>query len=146
MYAVTFNGRVYLGLSSATGVEIWRTGAMGTLAITTTSLPDGTVGSSYSSTIETENGTPPLSFSINGSLPNGLTLNYSTGEISGTPTQEGTSTFTISVVDTGNPQQMASREFSIKVNALATATPTPETLPETGGYSRLAWGSTYLNF
>ena len=131
IYAITFNGRVYVDFSNfVTGAEIWRTETMGVLSISTTSMPEGTVGNSYSKTIEVTNGTSPKSYSVSGSLPDGLSLNYSTAEISGTPTKEGTFTFTVSVVDAGSPQQMASRELSIKVNAAA-ATPVP-TLPETG--------------
>jgi len=141
MYAVTFNGRIFLGISSMTGAEIWRTGTIGTLSIPTTSLADGTVNSTYSATVGLENGTSPFTYSLIGSLPDGLSLNYSTGEISGTPTKDGTFTFTISVLDAGAPQQMASREFSIKINALATATPTPEVLPETGGNLYLNWAN-----
>jgi hypothetical protein len=130
IYAITFNGRIYLGISSNSGAEIWRSATMGVLAITTTSLPDATVDSAYLETIELENGTSPFTYSLTGSLPDGLSLDYSTGEISGTPTRDGTFTFTVSVLDSGNPQQMASRELSIKINALAT--PTPVVLPETG--------------
>ena len=141
MYAITFNGRIYLGISSQTGAEIWRTGTMGTLSITSSSLTEGTVGSAYSDTVDKASGTMPIAFGLTGSLPDGLTMNYSTGEISGTPTRDGTSTFTITVSDAGNPQQLASRELSIKINALATATPTPtpEVLPETGMNEYFGW-------
>ncbi|MGD0632573.1 MAG: putative Ig domain-containing protein [Terracidiphilus sp.] len=46
-------------------------------------------------------GTPPYTFSIIGTLPAGLTLNPSTGEVTGTPTASGS--FTVKVTDaTGN--------------------------------------------
>ncbi|MCX6809997.1 MAG: putative Ig domain-containing protein [Candidatus Berkelbacteria bacterium] len=144
MYAITFNGRIYLGISSATGAEIWRTGSMSTLSITSTSLDEGTVGSSYSDSVDKNTaGTTPFVWSlVSGSLPDGLTFNFSAGTISGTPTKAGTYTFTVSVTDAGNPTQLASQELSIKINAIAataTATATSVILPETGGNWYLGW-------
>lgn len=56
--------------------------------ITTTTLPNGTVDTAYSQTL-TADGTAPIKWSVTGgSLPDGLSLNESTGEISGTPTAE----------------------------------------------------------
>ena len=71
------------------------------LGITTTSpLPDATAGSPYSETLTVSGGTSPYAWQvIAGSLPANLNLNSSTGEISGTPTVAGTSTFTIQVSD-----------------------------------------------
>ncbi|MFA5157921.1 MAG: cadherin repeat domain-containing protein [Patescibacteria group bacterium] len=133
-YAVTFNGRIYIGFSNNdTGLEIWRTAAMDTLSITTMFLGDEIVGGSYSVQLQTSAGTAPITYSItSGSLPDGQTLN-STGTISGTPTKAGTYTFTVSATDSGSPQQLASRQLSIKVVAA------PTILPETGasGYSYL---------
>ena len=68
--------------------------------ITTTSLLDGQVTTAYSQTVLATSGTTPYSWSIkSGSLPAGLSLTSSTGVISGTPTTEGTSNFTIKVTD-----------------------------------------------
>jgi hypothetical protein len=130
MYSITFNGRIYLGISSNTGAEIWRSATIDTLAITSESLNDGTVGSAYEDTAERNGaGTTPFVWSlVSGSLPGGLSLSASTGTISGTPTTEGTYTFTLSVMDAGTPRQLASKSIALKVNA-----PAPETLPETGG-------------
>ena len=64
-------------------------------AITTSTLPGGKVDVAYRQTL-TANGTTPIIWSIeNGGLPAGLSLNKDTGEISGTPTADGTAKFTV---------------------------------------------------
>ena len=56
------------------------------LTISTTSLPNGQVGVAYSATLTATGGTTPYAWSItSGVLPTGLSLNASTGLISGTP-------------------------------------------------------------
>lgn len=75
--------------------------SLSTLAITTSCPLDGAVISvPYSTFLTASGGTAPYTWSIvAGSLPAGLTLNASTGHISGTPTVQGTSTITIKVTD-----------------------------------------------
>lgn len=53
-------------------------------SITTTSLPVGDESLTYSATL-TASGPGPLTWSVTGSLPQGLTFNPSTGTITGTP-------------------------------------------------------------
>ena len=94
------------------------------LTITTTSLSEGTVNQSYSATLEAIGGTPPYTWSrISGNLPNGLSLNSSTGEISGTPLSQGVFNFTIQVTDSASNQ--ATQELSITIE------PAPDTTPPT---------------
>jgi len=70
------------------------------LSITTSFLPSGTIGVPYGESLSATGGLPPYSWSIvSGSLPPGLALNSSTGEISGTPTAAGTYNFTAQVSD-----------------------------------------------
>jgi Zn finger protein HypA/HybF involved in hydrogenase expression len=66
----------------------------------TCSAGKATAGTAYSATMKVTGGAAPFTFSLtSGSLPAGLTLNTSTGVISGTPTTVGTANFTIKVVD-----------------------------------------------
>jgi hypothetical protein len=94
------SGAGYFG-GASTNVAVSVTGS-GTLpvAITTTSVPYGTRGVPYSAQIQVTGGVPPYTFSLtSGSLPAGVTLNGSTGLISGTPTLGGTFNFTVRVTD-----------------------------------------------
>ncbi len=77
------------------------------LTITTTSLPGGTEGVSYSQTASATGGTGSYTWSLNtgsGPLPPGLTLTSGTqsATISGTPTAAGTYNFVLKVVDGDN--------------------------------------------
>jgi len=129
IYAITFNGRIYLGFSSGDGAEVWRTGEMGTLSLSG-ELDEGTVGVSYTESFRTENGTSPLAWSVtDGSLPDGISMDDETGALNGTPTRADLFTFTVTVVDSGAPQQLASGEFSIRINDVESEA---EVLPETG--------------
>jgi len=60
------------------------------LEITTTNpMPDASVGAAYSQTLTQSGGTAPISWQLTeGILPPGLTLNETTGIISGTPTTD----------------------------------------------------------
>ena len=95
------------------------------LTITTTSLPDGTVGQLYSRPVQATGGTGALTWTISaGSLPPNLNLDPATGVISGTPTRTGTSSFTVRVQDAAG--QSDTQGLSITINT----TPPPPTPPE----------------
>ena len=84
-----------------------------TPTITTTSLPNGNVGTYYEQKL-TSDGTEPIKWRIsNGNLPAGLSLNENTGEISGTPTATGSNTFTIT---TKNAYGMKTKKLAITVD------------------------------
>ena len=96
-------------------------------SITTDTLPGGKVGEAYSQTL-TATGTEPIIWSIiSGELPKGLTLKETTGEISGTPTAAGTSTFTVKAENSAGSD---TKELSI---AIAKAAPTEHTVTVTSG-------------
>jgi len=69
------------------------------LVVTTTSLPNGTNGTTYSQTLTASGGQTPYSWTNSlGALPSGLHLSTN-GVISGTPTNSGTFNFTVKVTD-----------------------------------------------
>ena len=86
-------------------------------AITTESLPEGTVGESYTATLEATGNN--ITWSASG-LPDGLTLN-SDGTITGTPTAEGTSTVTVKAE---NSAGSTSKDYTLNIK--------PATVPVTG--------------
>ena len=96
--------------------------------ITTTTLPPGTVGVAYNQPVQAAGGTGALTWSIiAGSLPANLQLNPTNGVISGTPTVEGTSSFTVRVQDTGGLSDV--QDLSIRINPPAPPDIITTTLP-----------------
>ncbi|MDF2614119.1 MAG: S-layer protein [Clostridia bacterium] len=82
--------------------------------ITTTSLGNGTVGTSYSQVLEAI-GDIPITWSVKaGALPVGLTLDPATGEIRGVPTVSGTFNF---AVQAANGEGSDTQSLSIVISA-----------------------------
>jgi hypothetical protein len=89
------------------------------LTITTTSLANGIVNSSYSAALSAQNGTAPYTWSLaSGSLPGGLSINGSS--ITGTPNSAATFAFIVKVVDSGSPQQTATQALTITIAPVLT--------------------------
>ncbi|HEY6945286.1 MAG TPA: FG-GAP-like repeat-containing protein [Candidatus Acidoferrum sp.] len=124
-------------------------------AISTTSLPDGVLNAPYTATLQSTGGTGAVTWSIaTGTLPAGLTLNATTGAITGTPTAAGTSPITVMATDSATPPNSATTALSITVNSVAPAlaistaslpngslgTPYDQILTVTGGTSPFTWG------
>lgn len=85
-------------------------------------LFSATVNQPYSTTLQaTDPEGGNMSYSISsGSLPNGLSLNSTTGEISGTPIADGSSNFVISAIDEGN--NITNRSFQLSVVVISGGT------------------------
>jgi uncharacterized protein (TIGR03437 family) len=89
-------------------------GTSAQLAITTPApLPDGSTQQFYSTTLAATGGAPPYSWSAQGALPPGLSLNAATGSISGSPLIAGTSAFQVTVTDSA--AATVSLSFSITI-------------------------------
>jgi hypothetical protein len=103
---------------AATRQGITLTVVPGELAIPpTAALPVAVVGTEYQFQVTILPGVDPYTFAIiNGSLPSQLTLDASTGRISGTPDAAGTHAFTVQVSD--DCGTTVSRAFNIIVRDL----------------------------
>ncbi len=103
--------RTAIGVSDLTGVTAISSSNDHSLAIgvpppsiATPALPGGQVDNSYAQTLAEIGGVAPYTWSIvEGSLPTGLHLNGASGEIVGTPSAVGSSTFTVLVTDSSAP-------------------------------------------
>ncbi|HSL03829.1 MAG TPA: Ig domain-containing protein [Nitrospiraceae bacterium] len=106
------------------------------LAISTSSLPEGTVNQPYDPTaLQATGGIQPYTWSVNPALPNGLQVNVlSPGTISGTPLNgtAGTTTHTFTVADSDAPNnQTTTAQLSLKINPA----PTPLEITSPAGNS-----------
>lgn len=134
----TFTVRVEDDLSSDTKELSILVPALPAIQITTTLLPDGIVGSGYSTSIEIANSSGSITFAQTlGALPGGLSISSGAGVISGTPTREGTYTFTVRATDQYGSD---SKEFSILINPATTTVTTPND-PETEGSAQTNTGA-----
>jgi hypothetical protein len=86
------------------------------LFVTIASLPDATYGAAYSQALQAIGGTPPYSWSVSsGALPAGLSLSTG-GQITGSPTSVGTSSFTIQVTDSAAQPSSNTKSLSLTVD------------------------------
>jgi hypothetical protein len=87
------------------------------LQITSPSISYGSPNVYYSSTLAATGGTAPYTWAIvQGSLPNWATFNPTTGVISGTPTDLGTTSFTVQATDSEVPPVTATAALSIVIS------------------------------
>jgi len=95
-----------------------------TLSISTTTLSTGQMNIPYSATLAATGGTAPYRWSIlTGSLPTGLSLNSSSGQISGTPSQSGSFPIQVQVTDSSSPtNQTASQALTLAVSPAVVGT------------------------
>jgi alpha-tubulin suppressor-like RCC1 family protein len=127
------------------------------LSVTTAALADSYVGTPCNQTLTGFGGKPPYSWSVvTGTLPAGLSLNTSTGVISGTPTITGSSNFTIKVTDANNSS--STKPLTLAVYPVLSITTSnslfysyvgvaySQPLTATGGKTPYRWSCSFLPY
>lgn len=110
------------------------------LAVTTASLPDATVGQPYSTTLAATRGLPPYAWTAAG-LPAGLSVDRSSGVISGTPTADTSATGPAGVLITVTDDAGATASVTLPLTVKPAATPPPPPAP--GSLEVLTTGAGY---
>jgi YVTN family beta-propeller protein len=123
LYAFATDGMDATSVNSGAGasavigdIETYVFTVVDTPIITTKSLPDGIVQEAYSAAVEATSGIQPYTWSANG-LPNGLSIDADTGEISGFPEEGGTFDVKVSCVDDAGLSMYAKLSLSIEAMA-----------------------------
>jgi hypothetical protein len=105
------------------------------LTVSPVTLSSATANSAYSATVTASGGSGTYTFAATAGMPSWLTLNTSTGVLSGTPTTTGSSTFTISATDSQNAGVTGSQTYTLIVNAASSLTVSPANLPSASATS-----------
>lgn len=123
MRAFRLSRLLVIGALAAVGAVVPSTAAQAAapLVITTTAIPDATVGTAYTATLKATGGTLFKTWSVSdGALPAGLKLSPQ-GRISGTPQVDGSASFTVTVKDTANHSTTASFAVDVLPMHISTA-------------------------
>jgi hypothetical protein len=127
--AATYSFAIYVTDSQGTKInQLFQLTISSSMIIMPTSLPNAIVSTTYPTTnFSATGGTPPYYWTALG-LPTGLSLNYNTGVLSGTPSTPGTYPVTVQAEDSAT--NTATQPYSITIWNSITITPNP--LPTAG--------------
>ncbi|MCA1326899.1 putative Ig domain-containing protein [Herbaspirillum sp. alder98] len=105
------------GTSAPATVSVTMTAPTVTVMPGVTTL-SATGGSAFSQTFSASGGAGPYTYSVSGTLPNGVSLNSVSGGLSGTPTQAGSYPITISATDSSTGTAVTgARSYTLDVSA-----------------------------
>ncbi len=136
---VNSNGMVLAypeGYEAATNQLTLQYGTPSAPQVTSTTLPDAREGSPYAATLIASGGITPYTWTVQGALPPGLTLNASTGAIQGTPSKAGISSFVAVVDDSDGASNSAPVTLDVLNGTISLfqAPPTTPTVRAGSGY------------
>lgn len=117
------------------------------LAVTTSSLPDGTINQTYpTTTLQATGGTTPYVWGVTG-LPTGLGYDSNTGQISGAPSETGI--FSVGITVTDDLGATASKTLTLTINpdqsGDAPAAPSDLTISVKRRFVMLSWSDNSNN-
>ena len=125
-FVITATG--FEGCTSARPYQIIVTTTCSALTIGPATLPNGSLGTAYNQLLAATGDPGPYTFAVTqGMLPAGLTLNASTGALTGTPTQAGLFPFRITATAQGGCTTSQNYAVTVSCGALGFA---PSTLPD----------------
>ncbi len=115
------------------------------LAIAKSTLKNGGQNQSYSDSFVAVNGTAPYHWSISGNFPTGLSLDPSSGQVSGTPTTFGGFAYSVSVTDSSSAVQNDSDQgiLNIAEQLQVVGTLSPAYIGEPYNQSLIAIGGSF---
>ena len=103
------------GINTTATQEIYySTAPLATLAVTTTSLPNGSTGQPYTQILLEQGGLGALTWTVTGPLPAGMSFSNQ-GVLSGTPIVAGSFPLTFTVTDSSTPAKSTSTSFTLTV-------------------------------
>jgi methionine-rich copper-binding protein CopC len=122
-----------------------------TITVSPNALPAATAGTAYSQTF-TQVGAASVTWSLSGTLPTGMTFNTATGELSGTPTQQGTFPVTVTATDANGCSGFVAVTLTVNcptitvspssVPAGTTGTPFSQVFTQVGAPGTVTWSLT----
>jgi len=123
-----------------------------TITVSPATLPAGTAGTAYSQTFTQTSGIGSITWALTGTLPTGLTFDPATATLSGTPTQTGSFSITVTATDANGC--VGTRTYTLVINC-QTITVNPATIPagtagspysqtftQTSGIGTITWALT----
>lgn len=137
----TTTGQQYQAQSAAKTIQAVPAALAATVAVAATTLTQNSAATAFNPVTVT-GGTNPVTYSVSPALPTGLSLNASTGQISGTPTVSSSlATYTMTIIDSAGSPATVTGQFTITVSA-AGVTPLTRMTPwsvDQGGVQATTW-------